>query len=83
MRSFEILRQGNTHSKVTITPSRVTVKIGKDEQQSAVIIAASKIIAAQVDVDQAMRGVFDWSTRKIKLESDVKSKNKIVLEYDF
>jgi hypothetical protein len=82
-RKFEVIDKGNVHSKVTITPDRITVKLGKDETQPEFIIAVAKKIASEVTANQAMRGVFCWETRMITLESDVKSKSKIRQEFLF
>ena len=82
-RKFELMDKGNVHSKVTITPDRITVKIGKDECHPGFIVEAAHRIAKEITIGQAVRGVFDWSTRTITLESDVKSVNKIRKTFTF
>lgn len=93
-RVFEIVRASRKFSRLTITPTRVTVKIlpsatGNDNYIDAThYVEAAKKIANNVDYPFALRGSFDPTDNFIVLSSGKirgkgRYKNKDVFIYNF
>lgn len=67
-RNFELVHKENALSRLTVTPTRVTLKVipshkGIEDD----LIGLSLIMADQIDHDKSLRGTFDWDQRNIVL----------------
>ncbi len=58
-RNFEVIDKDTTQSKLTVSPTRITLKISpRDRDRRDELIAAAAIVAEQIDSPVTLRGRF-------------------------
>lgn len=69
-RSSELVTALGKKSRLTVTPTRVTVKVSRDLRDRAEeIYRLALSIAEDIDPDVSMRGVFDFKNNQIRMHT--------------
>lgn len=69
-RTFEVVEAQNAKSRLTVTPTRVTLKIHPNhEEKRERLIAAAHAIADQTDYPQSLRGFFNFEKGMIQMRN--------------
>lgn len=71
IRDHDLIITPGKQDRLTITPTRVTVKVTKAHEDAADdLYVAGQKIAEHVDFDRSLRGSFDLLKRRIELSTD-------------
>ena len=84
-RLLEVVVAGGTHSRLTIAPERITVKVAPDHAEMAdAWTVAATAIAERIDLDRSLRGRFRPDRTSIWLSTDTSGwGNRRYFLYDF
>lgn len=84
MKIFEILDKGNSYWRLTVTPTRIAIKIKSGENIDSDIYRAFLNIANNLnDVDKAYRGKLSKNELRIDMYNDSKSVMKTFYIKDY
>lgn len=71
MRSFELVFVPGKKSRLTVTPTRVTVKVSQANAELASVLAdAGRKIADRINLDRSMRGGYDLLKERVFLQTE-------------
>lgn len=84
MKKFEVLDKGTTSWRLTVTPTRITIKIKSGENTDSDIYRALLNIANSLnDVDKTYRGKLSDTNLRIDMYNDSKSVMKLFYIKDY